>query len=87
MAIDRVDARAELLRQDQGLAARAAPRVHDDVEAPGRQETQHVAGLGVAARAELCHPAEEQIDRIVRRHLSPPRPAGSGDPRRPSPPE
>jgi hypothetical protein len=64
VGINSVDRDAEFPGERQRLAARTAAGIDDDAKRLFREEAQDVQGVGVTARAELFHAAEEQADRI-----------------------
>jgi hypothetical protein len=69
IVVNGVDQGAESLGQRQRLAARTAAGVDTATELLPPEEAQDVEGVGVAARAELSHAAEEQADWIGGAHV------------------
>jgi len=66
--IDSVNCGAKLVREGEGLTARAAAGVDDQVEAIPRQAAKDLQRVGIAARPELLHAGEEYVNRIVSGH-------------------
>ena len=65
MRIDAVHRFVQRRGQGQGLAARSAAGVDDQLERPVGQQSQHVGGGLVAAGTKLAHAAEQQRDGII----------------------
>ncbi len=58
----------ELLRKRQRLTTRPATGIDDETKLLFWKEAQDMQGMGVAAWAELFHPAEEEADWIGHVH-------------------
>src|SRR5262249_5930049 len=69
IGINAVNRRAQFLRKRDRLTARTATGIDDDTKLLFREQAQDVQGMGVAAGAELFHPAEEQTNRVVGVHV------------------